>query len=100
MTDAGLNDVTEVNLLNQLWGNLGSAEGVFQSDNSEFWCGEGFKGAVERSHGGARGSDDDDFGGGLQIALMDGDKDWRDAGTDHFWRDGGGKNTRMSASSR
>jgi len=53
---------------------------MFQGDSSEFWGGEGLEDAIERSHGGARGSDDDDFGGGLRVSLMDGDKDWGDAG--------------------
>ena len=84
MTNAGLNDVTEVNFFDQLCRDLGGVKGVFQGDNPELWCGEGFKGAVERSYGGPRGCDDDDFGGGLKTSLVDGDKDWRDARTDHF----------------
>ena len=67
MTDTGLNDVTEVDLLDQLRGDLGGVEGVFQGDGSELWCREGLKSAVERSHGGTRGSDDNDFDGGLEI---------------------------------
>ena len=79
MTNASLNDVTEVNFFNQLWGDLGGAECVFQGDGPEFWSGKGLQNAIERSNGSTRGGDDDDFGGGLQISLMDGDEHWADA---------------------
>lgn len=65
MTNAGLNDVTEVNLLDQLWGDLGDIEGVFQRDGTELRGGEGLEDTIERSHWGTRGSDDDNFGRGL-----------------------------------
>ena len=80
MTDAGLNDVAEVDFLDQLWGDLRGIEGVFQRDSAELGCGEGLEGAVKGTHGGTGGSDDDDFGRGLQISLADGGEDRWDAG--------------------
>lgn len=46
---------------------------MFQRDSAEFGRGEGLEGAVERSYGGTGGSEDDNFCGGLKIALTDGD---------------------------
>lgn len=65
MTNAGLDDVTEVNFFDQLRGDPGGIESMLQRDRAELRRGEGLKGTVERSHGSTRGSDDDDFGRGL-----------------------------------
>lgn len=61
LTNTGLDDVAEVDLLNKGGVDLACPERMLKGDCAELWRGEGLEGAVEGGDRGARGGDDDDF---------------------------------------
>lgn len=61
MTDSGLDDVSEENLVDFLRGNVIFVECMFQGNSAELRSGERFEGAVKGAYWCPRCSDDDRF---------------------------------------
>lgn len=61
LTDARLDDISEVNLLNKCGINFSGLESMLKSECAELRGGEGLEGAVEGANRGAGRGNDDDF---------------------------------------